>query len=832
MATYGLNDAQVKSLISQYGENSINLRDENRFWKKILNVIREPMFILLSAACTLYFILGKTDEGLMMIIAIGMITTISIFQEVKSSKALRSLRALTMPLAKVIRNGVETGIESTNLVPGDIMIIEEGDKVPADGLILEANDLTVNESILTGESLPVSKGYLAGEDFIFQGSVVNSGRCTARVTATGNRTQLGKIGKAISFYSESKTLLQVQINRFVNRFALFGLFAFFLIFLFNYLENHNVVTSLLFALTLAMSAIPEEIPVAFSSFMALGAYHMSKLGIITRQPLTIENLGAVNVICLDKTGTITENKMQVEAIYDYPSDKVLQTEGPGEIRSEVIYYGLLASERKPFDAMEKAIVEAGGVNEVYMNWDMIKEYPLEGQPPMMTHVYQRDGNKIVAAKGGVERILRVSGLSESESNNILKIAKQLASKGCRVLGVAGSIHTTDNLPGNQDDYDWKFKGLISLYDPPKPLVKETIKEFNNAGIVVKLVTGDFPETAMTIAGETGIETDGYVTGKTIMQEPDQNLKAISQKSNVFARMHPEAKLKLVRNLKDQGYIVAMTGDGVNDAPALKAASIGIAIGTTGNEVARESADLIITDDDLSKITEAIRQGRKILTNFKKAIRYIISIHIPIILIASLPLLLGWRYPNVFTPIHVIFLELIMGPTCSIFFEREPVETFVMQSPPRRRNEPLLSKHELYLSILQGLIITLGILILYYFFMAEGEDLITVRTVVFTTLILSNIFLTFTNRSFHFTLLTTTRYKNNLAIPVFIVSIFFLLLILFMPAAHRLFGTATLTFSQFAACLLTALSCVGWFEIYKSFTIKRSPHQLPGAVVIQ
>jgi P-type Ca2+ transporter type 2C len=826
MTTHGLNDVQVESLLSQYGENSIDIHDENRFWKKILDVIREPMFILLSAACTLYFILGRADEGLMMIIAIIMITAISIFQEVKSSNALRSLKDLTMPMAKVIRNGIETAIKSNYLVPGDIMIIEEGDKLPADGLILEGNDLTVNESILTGESLPVGKGYVAGEDLIFQGTVVNSGRCTVRVTATGNRTQLGKIGKAISGYAQTKTLLQQQINRFVQRFAFFGLFAFFLIFLLNYLENNNLVSSLLFALTLAMSAIPEEITVAFSSFMALGAYHMSRLGIITRQPLTIENLGSVNVICLDKTGTITENKMQVEAIYDHQSGRVLKIERPGEISSEVIDYGLLASERKPFDAMEKAIVEASAGNEVYMNWDMIKEYPLEGQPPMMTHVYEKNGERIVAAKGGVERILRVSELTESERNKVLIIAREFASKGCRVLGVAGTTDSKGNLPDNQDGYNWQFKGLISLYDPPKPFVKETLQEFTDAGIIVKLVTGDFPETAMTIAGKTGIVSEGYVTGSTVMEESDQNLAAISSQSNVFARMYPEAKLKLIRNLMNQGYIVAMTGDGVNDAPALKSASIGIAVGTTGNEVARESADLIITDDDLSKITEAIRQGRKILTNFKKAIRYIISIHIPIILIASLPLLLGWKYPNVFTPIHVIFLELIMGPTCSIFFEREPVESFVMQSPPRRRNEPLFTKPELYLSILQGLVITLGILVLYYFFMAEGEALITVRTIVFTTLILSNIFLTFTNRSFSFTILTTARYKNTLAVPVLIVSLLFLLIILFIPFAHRLFGTTTLTFQQFAACLLTALTAVGWFEIYKWLKIKHAAYSLP------
>ena len=727
----GLNEKEAQLLLHQYGKNTLHINDKKRLFKIIWDIVKEPMFLLLAVACILYFILGENTEGFMMIAALCFVSAISVFQEIKSSNALESLQQLTEPKVKVIREGVEKEIDMENLVPGDLITLEEGAKVPADAKILQENDLSLNESIITGESLPVEKNKEEGSNMIYQGTVVNSGRCVAEVIATGIQTSLGKIGKSIITYSENKTQLQHQIDVFVKRFALFGITAFFIIFLINYLHNGNVATSLLFGLTLAMSAIPEEIPVAFSSFMALGAYHLSRLGIISRQPQTIENLGAINIICLDKTGTITENKMKVESVYDYESDSLLKTSDIKTSQLDVLYYGLLASEKNPFDAMEKAIVEAyGNIEGSIPALEMVGEYPLSGHPPMMTHVYERDAVRIAAAKGGVERIIRICSLTTDDGSKILRHARSLASKGHRVLGVASAVHEEKELPADQDNFKWKFKGLISLYDPPKAFVKDVFNQFYEAGITVKLLTGDFPETAITIAGETGLKFgEKYATGEEVMKVSDEELSRIAKEINIFARMYPEAKLKVIKSLIKDGNIVAMTGDGVNDGPALKAANIGIAMGKKGSEVARQSADLIVTDDDLRKLSEGIMQGRKISNNFKKAVRYIISIHIPIILIASVPLLLGWNFKNIFTPIHVIFLELIMGPTCSIFFEREPVEGYIMKVPPRKREAWLFEKGEFLISMIQGLVISCGILILYYSFMMQGSSLPEVRTLV-------------------------------------------------------------------------------------------------------
>jgi Ca2+-transporting ATPase len=810
----GLSESKISGLVKQYGRNKLEMNDSKRLLRIVWDIVKEPMFLLLSVACVLYFILGENTEGLMMIVALIFVAAISVFQEIKSSNALQALQQLTEPKVKVIRDAVQKEISIELLVPGDMIVIEEGEKIPADAEVVQQNDFTVNESILTGESFAVAKTTNKDSNIIYQGTVVNSGKCIAKVTATGNHTALGKIGKSITTYAQSKTLLQKQINSFVKLFAVFGFAAFILIFFVNYLHYQNIATSLLFGLTLAMSAIPEEIPVAFSSFMALGAYHMSRLGIITRQPQTIENLGAVNIICLDKTGTITENKMEVHEVYDFELGKAFRANDHSA--KDVLFYALLASEEKPFDAMEKAIVEAYATHESEPHLSMIFEYPLEGKPPMMTHVYQKDNVHIAAAKGAVERIISVCHLSAHDAKKVLHEASIQAKKGHRVLGVASAIHTNEKFPLSQDDFEWTFKGLLSFYDPPKPFVNDVFQQFTKAGVNIKLLTGDFAETALAIAAQSGLtQKNTYVTGEEIMQATDDELAKLCVENYLFVRMYPEAKTKVINALIQQGNIVAMIGDGVNDGPALKAANIGIAMGEKGTEVARQAADLVVTDDDLRKVVEAIRQGRKIFSNLKKAIRYIISIHIPIVLTASLPLLFSWTKPNIFTPIHIIFLELIMGPTCSVFFEREPVEEYIMNEAPRDKNANLFTRNEFLTSVVQGSIITAGVLTLYYIFMSQNAKLEEVRTIVFTTLLLSNIFLTFANRSFSETFFKTIRYKNNLVLPVLIISILFLAIIHFIPAVRSLFGMTILSQMQFIICMVVSFMSVIWFELYKS-----------------
>ena len=818
----GLNENEISLLRKQYGKNIFQPEGSYRLIHTIWNILREPMFILLIIACSLYFILGETTEGFMMVAAMCFVAAISLYQETKSIQALKALKQFTEPKVTVIRNRSEKIIEITELLPGDIILLEEGSKIPADAIILQQNDLSINESIITGESLPVEKQDPAGNNFLYQGTTINSGKCMARVTAIGNQTILGKLGKSISIYSSTKTLLQQQIGKFVRQLALFGFIAFIIICLVNYLKNDSLIQSLLFGLTLAMAAIPEEIPVAFSSFMALGAFHMSKLGIISRQPQTIENLGAVTVICLDKTGTITENKMEIKSIYDFDSNTLINIENTSIPKDAyvVLRYAMLASEMNPFDAMEKAIHFCYDKIEDFKKPDFLKmiyEYPLQGKPPMMTHVYQYENTKIVAAKGAAERILKVCNLNSNDEKNVNNYIKNLAAKGYRILGVASAIYSGEEFPHTQDEFNWKFEGLVSLYDPPKKNIKKVFQQFYDAKIKVKLLTGDYPDTTVNIAEQVGfLDYSKYTTGQEIMNMKEEELNITVKRINLFARMFPEAKLKVIDALKMSGEIVAMTGDGVNDAPALKSANIGIAMGKKGTEIARQAADLILTDDNLEKVSEAILQGRTIFNNLRKAVRYIISIHVPIILTAALPLLFGWKFPNIFTPVHVIFLEIIMGPTCSVFFEREPVEENIMQIAPRDRSVGLFRRDELFISIFQGIIIAAGVLILYYLFMMHNYSISEIRTIVFTTLVLSNIFLTFANRSFNENLIKTIFYKNNLAPWVIIISVLFLAVIHLIPFIRDIFQLSPIPASNFLICIGVSFISVMWFEVYKTY----------------
>lgn len=819
----GLPEADITLLQRQFGKNVLK-KGRSQLWQIVLNIIREPMFLLLVLACTLYFVLGQNGEGLLMLTAVTFVTAISIYQDIRSARALAALKAYTEAFVSVIRGGVQKSIRAEDLVPGDTILLEEGNRVPADAIILKANDLSVNESIITGESFPVDKDPLPGENLLFHGSTINTGSCYAQVTKTGDNTSLGRLGKSISSYSVPHTHLQTQVSRFVKWLAIFGIMAFLVIWLINYTQSHQLAQSLLLGLTLAMAAIPEEIPVAFSSFMALGAYRMSKLRIISRQPQTIENLGAVNVLCLDKTGTITENKMTVQTVYNFENDQLVSLDGP--MNTTILGFAMLASEHEPFDEMEKAIHEAYSLyvkNFPFEKLKQVYEYPLLGKPPMMTHVYQHNDEKIIAGKGAPERIMQVCGLSGSTVHKVNRYISNQAQKGYRVIGVASAVHNKGKLPAHQDDFKWRFHGFICLYDPPKPNVDGALKKLYAAGIQIKLLTGDHAETAMNVARQTGFSGwQKYTTGEQVMNTTGIALNELVNDSVLFVRMFPEAKERVINTLKSEGNIVAMTGDGVNDAPALKAADIGIAMGKKGTEIARLAADLVITDDDLEKLPQAVQQGRTIFSNLKKAVGYIIAIHIPIICTASLPLLLGWQYANIFTPIHIIFLELIMGPTCSVFFEREPADQHIMLAAPRHKQTSLFRRDELLIYILQGVAITIGVLWLFYSSMSGGATLEATRTLVFTTLITSNLFLTFSNRSFNETIVRTIRYGNNLAPWVLLLSVLFLLLILLVPSVRDLFGLLPISFKSLMLCISVALVSAGWFEVYKGIAYKNGP----------
>jgi Ca2+-transporting ATPase len=837
----GLRGEKIAALRSRFGTNEFISSRKAGMWHIAWQLVREPMFFILLLACILYFVLGENEQGAIMLAAILFVSAISFFQEVKSGHAMSALRKYTRRMVLVIRDNTAMTVSSTELVPGDLIVLQEGDLVPADAMILRANDLSVDESILTGESFPVDKNETGADLRLYQGTTLNAGSCYATVTETGFRTELGKLGRSIEDFPGARTALQLQIGRFVRIMAISGIAIFLLLCLINYFHTGNFLQSLLSGLVFAMAIIPEEIPVAFSSFMALGAYHMSKWGIITREPLTIENMGAVTMICLDKTGTITENRMTVRWIYDHLKERLEELPESGKTTSvEVLAYGRLASERIPFDAMEKAIVEAyersmegrtmdeQAIDARHFNLgrdpDIIHEYPVGGRPPMMTHVYEKEaGEKLVAGKGAPERVMEACRLAASDCRRISDITDSLARQGFRVLGICGARFQGEEFPADQDGFDWQFKGLLALYDPPKAGVASEFVRWRNAGIGIRLVTGDFPETALTIARLVGLDHEGRaLSGEEVMRMEPASLYEAARQTAVFARMFPEAKRKLIAALQANGEIVAMMGDGVNDGPALRTAHIGIAMGGKGTEIARQAADLILTDDNLSKVTEAIRQGRKIYYNLKKAIRYIVSIHIPILLVASLPLLLNWEYPNIFTPIHIIFLELIMGPTCSVFFENEPSEPHMMDRPPRSRSGAIFTARELAISFVQGAVIGLGVLLVYYFFMERSYSIPYVRTMVFITLIVSNIFLTFINRSFEETIVRTIGVRNRFTKWIIISSLAFLAMLIFVQPIRVLFGLMQVTAFHYLVCLMAALVITVWFDVYKLWMARKIP----------
>ena len=820
----GLSSSEATRLLGLYGKNTLRTASRRGWIDVIVSVVKEPMFLLLSGACLLYFLLGETRQGLLMLAAMGLVAAISVVQELRSARALEALRKYMAPRATVLRDGAYRSLSAEELVPGDVILLEEGERVPADARIFKSNDLSVDESLVTGESVPVDKSSMPEHNLLYQGTTVNSGTCYARVTGTGDDTVLGGLGRSVEGAQVPSTQLQRWIVRFVKAMALFGLSGFFIVWLVKYVHTGDMALSLLTGLTLAMSAIPEEIPVAFSSFMALGAYRMAAQGIIVRHPRIVENLGAVSVICLDKTGTLTENRMQVRSVYDAVTGTQEEWRKGGPFTdSRVLWFARLACEAEPFDAMEKAIVEAFGKRtgaHDYLSLSMVHEYPLSGRPPMMTHVYEGPGGRVVAAKGAPERVLQVCRMTASERQEWQRRANGFGNSGYRVLGICSAVHKGD-YPAEQDGFDWTFEGLAAIFDPPKDNLKKVFGQWRDAGIAVKILSGDYPGTVMNIARLAGLDSDlQSLTGEEVMALSSTDLAARMRDTQIYARMFPDAKTRVIEALKAEGEIVVMSGDGVNDGPALRSAHVGMAMGEKGTELAREAADLVIADDNLERITEAIQYGRTIRNNLGKAIRYLVSIHIPIILTASLPLLLGWRIPTIFLPIHIIFLELIMGPTCSIFYEREPMEKDVMQPAGKPAGAGLFRGRELPVTLALGIFAACGLLALYYFFMREGYTLAYTRTIVFLTLVMDNILLTFAGRSFTKTVRTTSGYRNSLAVPVLVMSVLFICFIYFVPFGRKLFELTDI-FPEHALLVIgVSLVSVGWFEVYKYLHLVR------------
>ncbi len=816
----GLTNEQVLEARKKFGQNVFTFKKENNFFNALIKLITDPMMILLLVASSIYFISGKQGDGIFLLVAILFQSSISLFQYQRSKNALEKLKSFTNPKCKVIRNGKLQEIVSNELVIGDSLWVEEGAAIAADGVIIHSNDFSVNESVLTGESLAAFKDKLAKDNYIYSGTTVTTGLAIASITAIGNQTKLGKIGISIASIVEEKTPLEIQIQKFVTKMAIVGIIVFVIVWAFNFWQTHSFLQSLLQSLTIAMSILPEEIPVAFTTFMALGAWRLMKMGIVVKQMKTVETLGSATVICTDKTGTLTENKMSLAKVFNFNAHAYFNpTNELNTSEVDLLRIAMFASEPIPFDPLEIALHHHYGKQvkvDERPRFKMAKEYPLNGTPPMMTHIFEDEsGKRIIAAKGAPEALMKVSKLSKEDEKLIEDAIGLLAAEGYRLLGFASAEFSGGEFPATQQEFAFNFKGILAFYDPPKENISQVLTDFYNAGIQVKIITGDNAETTISIAKQIGFK--GYentITGEELMKLKEEELKICVQKTSIFTRMFPEAKLKIINALKANQQIVAMTGDGVNDGPALKAAHIGIAMGKKGTEIAKQAASLILLEDDLSKMVEAVAMGRKIYTNLKKAIQYIISIHIPIILVVFIPLAFGWLYPNILSPIHIIFLEIIMGPTCSIIYENEPIEKNLMLQKPKPMSVTFFNWKELSISIVQGLAITAGVLFIYQYALAQNYTETLIRTMVFTSLILANVFLTLVNRSFYYSIFTTLQYKNPMVPFIVVLTITLLALLLYVEPLTRFFHFESLGSTQLLICSLTSFTAVMWFELAK------------------
>jgi len=835
----GLTANQVKEKLRTEGSNSLPSSKPKKFLSIALGVVKEPMFILLVACGSLYLVLGELQEGLMLLGFVFVIMGIEFFQQKKTEKALDALKDMASPRALVIRDGVEIRIAGIEVVTDDLIILQEGDRVPADATVLQSVNLIADESLLTGEAVSVRKSdwdevqeitQPGGDDlpFIFSGSMIVQGNGIARVTSIGANTEIGKIGTALEGVKEEPTRLKKEMGSLVKKLTIIAALLCLVVIVGYTLTRGNLINGFLAGITLAMAVLPEEFPVILTVFMALGAWRMSKRKVLTRNPSAIETLGSATVLCTDKTGTLTENIMTVTKLYNGKDFHTV--EKSNELNSEfheIMEFGILSSQTNPFDPMEKAITGMGklylkGTEHIHKNWGMIKEYPLSKELLAMSRVFssKETKEKIIATKGAPEAIFDLCHLNAKEKTRLSEAVEKLASDGLRVLGVAKAKINVTGLPEIQHDFSFEFIGLIGLSDPIRRNVKQAVSECYKAGIRVIMITGDYPVTAKHIALEIGLENpEMCMTGQELHAISDAQLCKKIKEINVFARVVPEQKLKIVNALKKNGEIVAMTGDGVNDAPALKSADIGIAMGKKGTDVAREASSLVLMDDNFSSIVGAIRMGRRIFDNLQKSFGYIFAIHVPIAGLSLLPILLG-NFPLILWPVHIVFLELIIDPACSIIFEAEKEESNVMNRPPKGINEPFFGASKIIFSCLQGVGILAISLAVYFIGLHLAYEAKEVRAMAFTTLIVSNIAVILTNRSWKDNIFRIIATPNKAVLWVVGGAIFFLLLILNIPFFLNLFHFQKLTFINSLICSLAGLTTIVWFEIYKLFKLRK------------
>ena len=827
------NEAQAK--LKQEGYNELPQSKKRSILQIALSVIKEPIFLLLVASGSIYFFLGDVTEGLVLLSFVFVVMGITIFQERKTENALDALKNLSSPRALVIRDGKQIRVPGREVVTDDILILAEGDRVPADALLLLANNLMVDESLLTGESVPVRKavGKLeeqtwrpGGDDqpYIYSGTLITQGQAIAIVKSTGAKTEMGKIGVVLQQVERDDTKLKTEVSKLVRNFAIFGLSLCALVIVVYGLTRFDWIEGILAGVTLAMAMLPEEFPVVLTIFLALGAWRMSKNNVLTRQPHAIENLGSATVLCVDKTGTLTLNKMSVSRLCTdskmYEIDSTLKN--PPDCCHQLVEFSVLACKKDPFDPMEKAVTnfaegEFAKTEHIHSDWQLIQEYPLSQKLLAMSNVWGSPNGKdyIIASKGAPEAIIDLCHVKEAEAKEIYDCIQKMAKDGLRVLGVAKASFKAAGaeLPKEQHEFEFKFLGLIGFLDPIRPSVPEAVNECYNAGIRVCMITGDYPLTAQKIGRQIGLRNpENIITGSELEKMTEQQLIERIKNVNIFARVVPEQKLRIVEAFKANGEIVAMTGDGVNDAPALKSANIGIAMGGRGTDVAREASTLVLLNDDFGSIVGGVKMGRRIFDNLKKAIAYIFSVHIPIAGLSALPVLLGW--PLILLPVHIVFLEFIIDPACTTVFEAEPEEADIMQRKPRSIRSRLFNKKAAIISAFQGIVALALVIAVYQYANAAGLGIDIARTMAFTTIVLTNLALIITNRSWSKSIISIFRNPNKAFYQILVLAILALLLVIYVPPLASLFTFSALTPMDLLICFVAGFGSIVWFEVYK------------------
>ena len=829
----GLTTAEAQRRLVADGPNELGRAGARSLIAILAEVLRQPILLLLVSGATVYLLLGDLHEALVLGASVVVVAVITVYQEGKSERALAALQDLTSPRALVIRDGVEVRIPGREVVRGDMLIVREGDRVPADAVVIHGATLRVDESLLTGESVAVGKSVWDGKlqrqppggeytPFLYSGTLVVQGQAHAEVIATGAATAIGGIGRSLADIGDEDTPLQTETARAVRYIAIGAVGLSLLVALLHYVLRDGVLDSILAGITLAMAILPEEIPLVLTVFLALGAWRISRNRVLTRRIPAIEALGAATVLCVDKTGTLTMNRMTVRALDIGDARCTLGEDAPARLEARyerLAQLAMLASEREAFEPMERAIHELAtrlplDAGEQRARFVLERTYPLSSTLLAFAQAWRDpvDGDVFIAAKGAPEAILALCGADEVTKGTVLARVSQMAGDGLRVLGVACAPLPDDTVPPTTDGAHYAFVGLIGLADPVRPTVSEALARCYSAGVRVIMVTGDYAATAQAIGREIGLhDPEQVMSGAELATLDDDQLALRVRDCTIFSRVVPEQKLRIVNALKANGEVVAMTGDGVNDAPALKAAHIGIAMGGRGTDVAREAATLVLLDDDFASIVRAIQLGRRIYANIRNALKYLVAVHLPVAAMAFLPLAFGW--PLAFFPVHIVFFEFVIDPTCSIVFEAEDPGDDVMRSPPRDPHEPLFSVNTVIAALLQGIVVLLAVALVYGWALPRYSPE-AARAMAFVTIVLGNLGLILANRSAVRSLIATLREPNRALWWVVTATLAGMTLAVYFPPAARLFLLQPLDVAQLAVCSAAAAAALAGYELYK------------------